>query len=114
MNYTNPGDHATKIYINNRTFKERYHVQYHRITFHSIPKFIIRYLDFYVVRKLIFSKSKDVCHHILSPKLLWIRNLCNITNISQFHLENLSKQIMTTIRYIQIFYEQLMEIFYDN
>ena len=52
MNYANPGDHVTEIERSNRTVKEKYRAQYHRLTFWDIPKVIIRYLGFEVVRKL--------------------------------------------------------------
>ena len=52
MNYTNPGYHVPEIEINNITVKEIYHAQYTRLHFQHIPKVIIRYLDFEVVKKL--------------------------------------------------------------
>ena len=63
MNHANPGDHATEIDRNNRTVKERYRAQYHRLPFQNIPKVMIRYLDLEVVRKLDYFPVKGV----LSP-----------------------------------------------
>ena len=57
-NYNNPVDHVPEIEQNNRTVKERYHSQYHRLTFHNISKVIIIYLAFEVVRKLYYSPVK--------------------------------------------------------
>ena len=52
MNYANPGDHVTEIEQNNITVKEIYCAQYHRLPFHNIPKVMIQFLAFEVVRKL--------------------------------------------------------------
>ena len=52
MNQDNPGDHVPDIDQNNRTIKEIYRAQYHRLSFQNIPKAMIRYLDFEVVIKL--------------------------------------------------------------
>ena len=50
MNQSNQGDHVTDIEINNITVKEIYHVKYHILPFHNIPKVMIIYFDFEVVR----------------------------------------------------------------
>ena len=52
INYANPGYHAPEIDKNNRTVKERYSAQYHRLPFQNIPKVMIRCLALEVVRKL--------------------------------------------------------------
>ena len=57
-NYTNPGDHVAEIYQNNKTVKERYRAQYYSLLFHNIPKVMIIYLDFEVVRKLNYFPVK--------------------------------------------------------
>ena len=67
ISYANPGDHVPEIERNNRTVKERYCTQYQRLPFQTIPKFMIRYLASEVVIKLVFFRSKDVCHHIIAP-----------------------------------------------
>ena len=58
MNYSNPGESVPETKQNNRIVKERYRVQYHRPPFHNIPKVIIRYLDFEVVRELNYFPVK--------------------------------------------------------
>ena len=58
---------------------------------------MIKYLTFEVVRKLLLLQFKEVYHHILFPKPLWINNLWTITKIAQFSFEYFSRQIMTTI-----------------
>ena len=52
MNCANPGDHVPEIEQNNSTFKDICREKYHRLCFQNIPKDMIRYLDFDVVRKL--------------------------------------------------------------
>ena len=52
MNYSNLKYHVPDIEINNRTVKERYHAQYHRLTFQNIPKVMIQYLAFEMVIRL--------------------------------------------------------------
>ena len=58
MTYTNPGDNVPEIYQNARKAKERYCAQYHRLNFQNIPKVVIRYLDFEVVKIIELSSSK--------------------------------------------------------
>ena len=61
INYSNPGDHVPDIERINIPVKERYSAQYHRLPFHNIPKVMIVYLDFEVVRKLIiFSQRRFI------------------------------------------------------
>ena len=50
MNYANPGDHVPDKERNKISFKEIYRAQYYIIIFHNIPKVMIRYLDFEVLR----------------------------------------------------------------
>ena len=58
MNYSNPGDNIIEIERNNRTVKEIYCAQYHRLTFQNISKILNKYLDFELVRKLIYFPVK--------------------------------------------------------
>ena len=68
-NYANPGDHGPDIVRNNRTFKERYHAQYHIPSFHNIPKVMITYLSNEVVIELNYFPFKVVLlpYYILRP-----------------------------------------------
>ena len=67
MNYTNPGDRVPDIERNNRKVKERYRTQYHRLPFQNIPKVMIRYLAFEVVRKLDYFPFKGGLSPYYSP-----------------------------------------------
>ena len=58
MNYDSPGYHVPEIDRNNRIVNEKYRAQYHRLPFQNIPKYMIRYLDFEVVRKLNYFPFK--------------------------------------------------------
>ena len=58
MNYANPGDHVPDIGVSNIAVKERYLAQYHILPFQNIPKVIIGYLDFEVVKKLNYFPVK--------------------------------------------------------
>ena len=58
INYANSGYHVPEIEQNNRKVKEIYHAHYHRLTFRNIPKVMIKYLAFEVVRKLYYLPVK--------------------------------------------------------
>ena len=58
MNYDNPVDYVPETEKNNRTVKEIYRAQYHRLHFQNIPKVMVQYLTFEVVRKLNYFRVK--------------------------------------------------------
>ena len=58
MNCAHPGDHVPEIEKNIRTVKKKYRAQNHRLPFQNIPRFMISYFPFEVVRKLKYFPVK--------------------------------------------------------
>ena len=70
MSYSNPGDRVIEIDRNNRTVKEIYRAQCHRLSFRNIPEVVIRYLAFEVVVKLNYFPVKGGLLPYYSPQTI--------------------------------------------
>ena len=74
MKKSNPRYHVPEIEQNNITVKERYRTQYHRLPIQNIPKFMVRYLAYQVVIKLIFFPVKGGSSTYYSPQTIVNQN----------------------------------------
>ena len=70
MNYTNASDHVPEAERNNRTIKERFRAEYHRLPYKAIPRIMIRTLAMECTRKLnLFPVKGGVSDHY-SPHMI--------------------------------------------
>ena len=107
MNKSNPGYHVTEIDRNNRTVKEIIRAQYHRLPFQDIPKVMIIYLAFEVVRKLNdFPVKEFLLPYYINQTIVYQQPLEYNKDFTITFGEFIPEKI-TTISNIQNFHGQL-------
>ena len=78
------GEHVPPAERNNRTLKECYHVQYHRLPFAAIPNLMIRVLAYVVCQQLNYFPAKGGISKVYSPHMLLDRAHLNYKTDCQF------------------------------
>ena len=84
MNYANAQEHVPEAERNNRTIKERFRAQYHRMPFKAIPKVMIKALVMEVTKKLNFFPPKGGVSKYYSPRMIMHQSSLDYTKHFQY------------------------------